>query len=136
VTKRYATSDELLRLRNIGPAMAASLHLLGVDSVDELATRDADLLYLELGSITGTRPDPCVHDTFAAAIHQARTGEALPWWAFTAARKRRQAQGTFVWYPDHQRQTNESEGEVRLQSLEVLTALRDIRDTFAISPTL
>lgn len=76
--------------------MRADFALLGVDSIAELATREADLLYLELGAITGARPDPCVHDTFAAAIHQARTGEALPWWAFTPARKHRQEQGTFV----------------------------------------
>ena len=39
----------------------------------------------------GQRQDPCVWDTFAAAIHQARTGEALPWWHFTVERKRRVA---------------------------------------------
>jgi len=89
-------TDELSGLRNIGPAMRADFSLLSIGTVAELAARDADTLYLELGAITGTRPDPCVHDTFAAAIHQARTGEALPWWAFTAARKQRQKQGTFV----------------------------------------
>ena len=76
--------------------MAADLALLGVNSIETLATKDADLLYLELGAITSIRPDPCVHDTFAAAIHQARTGEALPWWDFTPARKARQKHGTFV----------------------------------------
>jgi hypothetical protein len=49
-----------------------------------------------LQRLTGKRQDPCVWDTFAAAIHQARTGEALPWWHFTRERKRRQAEGTFV----------------------------------------
>jgi hypothetical protein len=91
-----AQPDELMTLRNIGPAMRADFALLGIDSVAELATRDADLLYLELGAITGGRPDPCVHDTFAAAIHQAKTGEALPWWAFTPIRTQRQQQGTFL----------------------------------------
>jgi len=89
-------ASELTSLRNIGPAMARDLAMLGVDSIQELANKDADLLYLELGSIAGTRPDPCVHDTFAAAIHQARTGEALPWCEFTPGRKERQRQGTFV----------------------------------------
>jgi hypothetical protein len=36
-----------------------------------------------------------VWDTFAAAIHQAKTGQALPWWHFTRERKRRQAEGRF-----------------------------------------
>ena len=88
--------NDLQTLKNIGPAMARDLALLGVDSIQDLATKDADLLYLELGSISGARPDPCVHDTFVAAIHQARTGEALPWWEFTPARKERQRTGTFV----------------------------------------
>jgi len=89
-------SNDLTSLRNIGPAMARDLALLGIGSTEALAIKDADLLYLELGAITGARPDPCVHDTFAAAIHQARTGEALPWWEFTPARKERQRRGTFV----------------------------------------
>jgi hypothetical protein len=89
-------ASELTSLRNIGPAMARDLAMLGVTSVRDLAAKDADLLYLELGAITGARPDPCVHDTFAAAIHQARTGEALPWWDFTPGRKERQREGTFV----------------------------------------
>lgn len=87
--------DELRTLRNIGPAMRADLERLGVKSVAQLARRDADRLYQQLAQVTGRRPDPCVWDTFAAAIHQARTGEALPWWHFTRERKRRQAEGSF-----------------------------------------
>ncbi len=83
-------------LRNIGKAMQRDFALLGIESVAQLAQQDADALYLELCARTGQRQDPCVHDTFAAAIHQARTGEALNWWAFTPARKARQNAGTFV----------------------------------------
>jgi nucleotidyltransferase/DNA polymerase involved in DNA repair len=88
--------DDVAVLRNIGKAIKADLNMLGITTVGELATRDADALYLELAVKTGTRHDPCVHDTFAAAIHQARTGEALDWWAFTPARKQRQEAGTFI----------------------------------------
>lgn len=88
-------SDELLRLRNIGPAMRRDFALLGIDSVAGLARCDADALYLALQKKTGRRHDPCVWDTFAAAIHQAQTGEALPWWHFTHERKAREAAGTF-----------------------------------------
>ena len=88
--------DDVTVLRNIGAAMRADLALLGVTTVGELARRDADRLYLDLCAATGARHDPCVHDTFAAAIHQARTGEVFDWWAFTAARKARQKAGTFV----------------------------------------
>jgi hypothetical protein len=87
--------DELRRLANIGPAARADLALLDVNSVAELAHQDADELYSRLCHLTERRHDPCVWDVFAAAIHQARTGEALPWWAMTAERKRRTAAGTF-----------------------------------------
>ena len=88
--------DDVTVLRNIGKAMRADLVLLGVTNVGELARRDADQLYLELCAATGARHDPCVHDTFAAAIHQAKTGEARAWWDFTPARKARQRKGAFV----------------------------------------
>jgi uncharacterized protein YcaQ len=81
--------DELLALRNIGPAMRRDLALLRVGSVRQLARCSAQRLYERLQEITGRRQDPCVLDTFAAAIHQARTGEALPWWDFSHIRKRR-----------------------------------------------
>ncbi len=86
---------ELLALRNIGPAMKRDFDRLGIRSRAQLARADADALYLKLQRITGQRQDPCVWDTFAAAIHQARTGEALPWWQFTRVRKQRSAEGRF-----------------------------------------
>lgn len=88
--------SELQDLRNIGPAMARDFALLGVHTCKQLARADADRLYLRLQKITGRRHDPCVWDTFAAAIHQARRGEALPWWHFTRERKAREAAGCFV----------------------------------------
>jgi predicted flap endonuclease-1-like 5' DNA nuclease len=92
---RPPVTDELLQLANIGPAMRRDLALLGVSSVRQLARREADALYCALEQRTGQRQDPCVWDTFAAAIHQARTGEARPWWHYTPERKRRQAAGEF-----------------------------------------
>jgi hypothetical protein len=87
--------DELMSLRNIGPAMRRDLALLGISTVAQLARREPDALYLALQRKTGKRPDPCVWDTFAAAIHQARTGEARPWWHYTPERRRRQSEGGF-----------------------------------------
>lgn len=87
--------DDLRELRNVGPAMRADFALLGIENIKQLARCDADELYLRLQKLTGHHHDPCVWDTFAAAIHQARTGEGLPWWQFTRLRKQRQAQGTF-----------------------------------------
>ena len=81
--------DELRQLRNIGKAMRRDFELLGMHTVRQLAHCDADTLYARIQTLTGSRQDPCVWDTYAAAIHQARTGEALPWWAFTRIRKQR-----------------------------------------------
>jgi len=92
---RKSNHSDLAGLRNIGPAMLADFQLLGIGKVADLVAQDADALYLRLCKLTHARHDPCVHDTFAAAIHQARTGEALAWWAFTPARKERQRQGDF-----------------------------------------
>jgi DNA transformation protein len=85
------TPDELLQLRNIGKAMRGDFELLGIRTVAQLARSDADKLYARIQKLTGTRHDPCVWDTYAAAIHQAKTGEALPWWDFTKVRKAREA---------------------------------------------
>jgi hypothetical protein len=37
--------------------------------------------------------DPCVYDSFRAIIHEARTGEKTPWFAWTDERKRRERSG-------------------------------------------
>ncbi len=92
----YSRSDELSQLRNIGKAMRADFELLGIRSVKELAKCDADELYARIQALTHSRHDPCVWDTYAAAIHQAKTGEALAWWEFTKVRKQRQATGSFM----------------------------------------
>ncbi|HEU0203460.1 MAG TPA: helix-hairpin-helix domain-containing protein [Burkholderiaceae bacterium] len=110
---RPCKPDALAKLRNIGPAMLRDFALLGVHSVAQLARRDADKLYLALERATGKRQDPCVWDTFAAAIHQARTGEALPWWHFTRERKRRSAEGSFVRRPARPVQRGAEESSVR-----------------------
>jgi hypothetical protein len=88
--------DELLTLRNIGPAMRRDFKLLGISTRAQLARKSPDALYLKLSRLTGSRQDPCVWDTFAAAIQQARSGEALPRWEFTAQRKQRMAAGTWI----------------------------------------
>jgi hypothetical protein len=93
--RRKGVADPFEGLRNIGPATRADLALLGITSVEQLALCDADALYVELQVRTARHHDPCVWDVFAAAIHQARTGEPRDWWTFTPDRKRRQALGEF-----------------------------------------
>lgn len=74
-------------LPNIGPAMATDFVRLGLRSLDDLERSDAQELYDRIGRMDGTRHDPCVLDTYAAAIHNLRTGEEQPWWEFSRRRK-------------------------------------------------
>lgn len=83
------------QLRNVGKATLGDFRLLGIITVEQLAAQDADTLYVRLCERTGQRQDPCVHDVFAATIHEAKTGEALNWWVFTPQRKAVQASGRF-----------------------------------------
>jgi Pathogenicity locus len=87
---RHADECERLeQLPNIGPSLAADLRLIGVRLPQELADADAMALYRALCIHTGKRQDPCVLDTFIAAVDFMRGGEPRPWWTFTAQRKAR-----------------------------------------------
>ena len=74
-------------LKNVGKATLKDLILLEIHSVEELAKQDPTLLFHELERRTHSQQDPCVWDVFAAIIHQANTGQALPWWHFSKMRK-------------------------------------------------
>jgi hypothetical protein len=86
---------KLSDLRNVGKAALADFAVLGIDSVEQLSACNPDILYCDLQMRTGHRHDPCVWDVFAATVHQAKTGEAQNWWAFTPIRKARIAAGDF-----------------------------------------
>lgn len=83
------TTCTLSSLKNVGKATLADLELLGIKSIGQLKKQNPDFLYSKLQKITNTKQDPCVWDVFAAIIHEAKTGEKLPWWDFTPLRKNR-----------------------------------------------
>ena len=85
------TSRRLRALPNVGPAMADDLMRLGIGRTEDLIGRDGDELFDALCRLDGVRHDPCVRDVFAAAVAAAGGGPAQPWWAFTPARKARDA---------------------------------------------
>ncbi len=82
------TVARLDQLPNIGKAMAVDLELIGIERPQQLIGRDPLVLFHALEEKTGQRQDPCVLDTFMAAVHFMEGGEPRPWWSFTAARKR------------------------------------------------
>lgn len=81
----------LADLSGIGPAMLSDFELLGISTVDQLGKQEARQLYNELCRRSGKRQDPCVLDTFACAIAQARDPhlpvEQRYWWYWTKVRK-------------------------------------------------
>ena len=82
-----AACRELEQIPNIGPAVAADLRLIGVRKPRDLSGRDPFALYDALCRKTGVRHDPCVLDTFMAAVDFADGGAPKPWWKFTQERK-------------------------------------------------
>ncbi len=80
-------AKQLEDIPNIGPALAEDLRGIGITTPAQLKGKDGLVLYRKLNKVTGARHDPCVADTFLAAVHFMDTGEALPWWKFTPMRK-------------------------------------------------
>jgi Pathogenicity locus len=83
-TKIVALED----LPNVGKSIAADLRQLGIRAPGQLKHKDPYALYDQLNRKTGVRHDPCLLDTFIAAVRFVEGGPARPWWAFTAERKR------------------------------------------------
>jgi hypothetical protein len=89
--RRCNSRQEIARLEqipNIGPAIAADLRQLGITSPGDLLGRDPYAIYDDLCRITGQRHDPCLLDTFIAAVRYMAGEPKKPWWKYTAERKR------------------------------------------------
>jgi Pathogenicity locus len=80
--------DRLEDIPNVGPSIADDIRKLGFTSPFDLPGRDPYTMYDDLCRITGTRHDPCVLDTFIAAVRFMEGAAPQPWWKFTAERKR------------------------------------------------
>lgn len=72
---------------NIGPAMARNFLLLGLKEPEELKNKNPLSLYKEMCNVSGVRQDPCVLDTYIAAINFMKGGPSQPWWSYTKKRK-------------------------------------------------
>lgn len=91
LSKAVRQVARLQDIPNIGPAVAADLRQLGIKTPDELPGRDPYALYDDLCRITGQRHDPCLLDTFIAAVRYMEGVPKKPWWKYTAERKREMA---------------------------------------------
>lgn len=73
---------------NIGPAMERDFAVLGLQHPDDLKNKDAFTLYREMCQRSGSRLDPCVLDTYIAAIEFMNGAPSRPWWYYTKKRKK------------------------------------------------
>lgn len=82
---------QLKDLISIGPAMLRDFELLKIRSIEQLAKRDPKKMYAKLGRVARQHQDPCVLDTFEAAVAQARNprlpAEQCQWWWWSRKRK-------------------------------------------------
>ena len=79
---------ELEDLPNVGKSIAADLRSIGVHRPEQLRGKDPRTMYEKLCRVTGQRHDPCLLDVFISAVRYMEGGPPLPWWKFTAERKR------------------------------------------------
>jgi hypothetical protein len=81
--------DALTSIPNVGPAIARKLRALDVTSAGDLRGRDPEELFERLCALDGRRHDPCLLDTFVAAVDYANGGPPRPWWEYSRERKAR-----------------------------------------------
>ena len=90
-SSRQKEGRRLRDLWSVGPAIERDLQSLGVHDVASLARRSPERLYRRLEQITGKKQDPCVLDTFRAAVAQALDPhlpqEQCVWWHYSRLRK-------------------------------------------------
>jgi hypothetical protein len=78
------TKDELQIIPGVGKSIAADLHSLGIEKVNDLKNKDAEAMYEQLMSRVGSHVDRCVLYVFRCAVYYAENDspdpEKLKWW--------------------------------------------------------
>jgi hypothetical protein len=74
-------------LPNIGKAISADLHKIGINSPDQLKTWKPIDVFNELADVMGHRHDPCLLDVLISAQRFLNGEAAKPWWHYTDERK-------------------------------------------------
>jgi hypothetical protein len=87
-SSRRREAVRLEDIPNVGTAIAADLRRLGITLPAELPGRDPYAMSDDLCRITGQRHDPCLLDTFIAAVRYMEGTPKKPWWKYTAERRR------------------------------------------------
>jgi Pathogenicity locus len=91
--KRQAKERQFQDLVSVGPAIERDFVMMGIRSVAQLAKQNPKQMYDKMCRLTGQRQDPCVLDTFEAAVAQAANprlpAEKCQWWYWSKIRKAR-----------------------------------------------
>jgi hypothetical protein len=76
----------LTTIPNVGPAIARRLLRLGIEAPGDLRGRDPEELFQRICALDGRQEDPCLLDTFTAAVAYADGEAARPWWHYSRER--------------------------------------------------
>lgn len=85
------TREQAKRLEdipNVGPRIANDFRTLGITEPKQLKGKNPMMLYAQLCEATRSRHDPCVLDTFMAAVDFMEGAPKRPWYAYTLKRKK------------------------------------------------
>ncbi len=86
---RANEADWFEEIPNVGKRVANDFKKLGFKTPEDLKGKNPYKLYDTLCKKDGVRHDPCLLDTFIAAIHFMNGGKPTPWWKFTPERKKK-----------------------------------------------
>ena len=85
---------DLTSIPNVGPKVAARCGGSGSSRPRTCAGRDPEELFERLCALDGRREDPCLLDTFTAAVDFANGAPARPWWEYSRERLKHTEAGT------------------------------------------
>ncbi len=89
----FTEAKKLEDIPNVGKIVAQDLRSLGIQTPQQLTTKDPLTLYRALSKKTGGYIDPCMLDVFMAIVDFMNGAKPLPWWAYTSKRKKIYAEG-------------------------------------------
>ncbi len=85
-TTTLKKKDPLLKLPNVGPAVAEDLHNIGIRSLADLKGKNPDVIYAKLEKYEGHHVNRCMLYVIRSLVYMADKNEFDPkkiaWWYF------------------------------------------------------
>ena len=85
---RAEDAQRLEDIPNVGASIADDLRAIDIFEPAQLVGQNPYELYRRSNAVAGVVQDPCLCDTFIAAVRFMEGGPVRPWWYYTAERKR------------------------------------------------